>query len=160
MEVVSTTDGLRVTKSPYVQTTPSGSFPLLGVYVFWGPPPVSDAHFAATTSTMEVLVRLFQQFPDDIVDIICSRCDIHCLDYLQGSPNRRISFQDFLGFRYTLRILGGGPHVSVKVGHSALASLGGICHCVTLHINLIYQEWSKRQALGLEQPTCYNVSFQ
>ena len=102
----------------------------------------------------------FQQFPDDIINTICSRCDIHCLDYLQGSPNHQIFFQDFLGFRYTMRILGGGPHVSVKVGHLALASFGGICHCVTFHINLIYQEWSRRQTLGLEQPTCYNVSFQ
>ena len=108
---------------------------------------------------MEVLVHLFQQFPDDIVNTICSRCDTHCLDYLQGSPSHQIFFQDFLGFRYTMKILSGGLHVSVKVGHSALASLGGICHCVTFHIDMIRQEWSRRQALGLEQPSCYGVSF-
>lgn len=159
MEVVNVTDNLCVAKiSTYTSYSHWIRSLLLDIYVVWTIF-VAEAHSVTETSTMEVLIRLFQQFPDDIVNTICSRCDIHCLDYLLDNPNHQIFFQDFLGFRYTMRILGGGPHVSVKVGHSALASLGGICHCVTFHINLIYQEWSRRQALGLEQPTCYDLSF-
>ena len=108
---------------------------------------------------MEVLIHLFQKLPNDIIDTICSRCDSYCLDYLRTSPHHRIFFQDLLGFRYTVRVLNSGSYVSVKVGHMALAAFGGLCHCVTFHIDSIYQEWSRRQALGLELSSHQDVLF-